>query len=70
MVSLKLSNNDEEKIYEVGSCEVFVKRTGEVSLRCKKPVNELKFGTTDLRLIQGISELVEDMKENEEEKTD
>ena len=58
---------EEEEIYQTGACKIFVRRDGSVAFKCKKEVKTIELGDMELRYLQGVSDMVKAL-ENEEER--
>ena len=58
---------EEEEIYQTGACKIFVRRDGIVAFKFKIEVKTIELGYIELRYLQGVSDMVKAL-ENEEER--
>lgn len=53
---------DEEELFDIGGCKIFVTKDGEAHMVCDKPI-DVKLGKQEIAMLQGLSELVSEEKE-------
>lgn len=58
---------EEEEIYDLQGCKVYVRRDGSLAFKCKDDV-KIEIGKMELRFFQGISEMVASIRKTTDEK--
>lgn len=63
-----------QEVTQIGKCIISVNRKSDIRIECEEPITKLDIDKTDLKLVSGISDVVEEYvdvtkKDGKEEKT-
>lgn len=48
----------EEEVFEIDNCRIYIDKKGDVKIKCRQKIDKIKIDDLELRMIQGISDLV------------